>query len=464
MSNYSAIFNCPGCGSPLEIQEGTISLSCSYCELIMRVGSPGRILKYFYKSDLDDFAVKFAAERYLKKKGFPLKFEKLESKQFHLPFYRFRGMSYALLSEKMAGKDGHSEEQLMPLRKKVFHQKCRHFDLTIPGFNNKSFGLDSLGIRPGVMPLVAYHKEIFPQGSIQVDIDVSPEEAKEKAMAMFFFNLGFAAANKECISSEMIGEGLSVIFYPVWAYSIQQNNMSSTMFIDGLNKRVYHEIPGTFEYRTSGLDQSRAEEMNPVQHKCPNCGFDLPTSESSLFYYCANCSRSYMIKDDGYSLTDMVCGAYEAGEYHHPFWRFGFSAGGDIDTVGKFSKILTGEIPLIAKSKRDNPYYIYVPAFKSTNLSTLTSVGIRLCRVQPEIEVQRKNFSRAAEMVLPESEAIELVRFYWEVIRSKYQYLSGSEFDFNSRRLGQGEIIWLSLSRSYGQSKKSRTKTAQLYA
>ncbi len=461
MSNYSAIFNCPGCGSPLEIQEGTISLSCSYCELIMRVGSPGRILKYFFESDLDDFTVKFAVERHLKKKGFPLKFERLESRQFHLPFYRFRGMSYALLSEKVAGDD--DEEHLMPLKKKVFHRKCRHFDLTIPAFDNKSFGLDSLGVRPEVMPLTAYRKEIFPHESIQVDIEVSPEEAKEKAMAMFFFNLGFAAANKECLSSEMIGEGLSVIYYPVWAYSIQQNNMSSTMFIDGLNKRVFHETPGIFEYRTSGMDRSRAEEINPVQHKCPNCGFDLPASESSLFYHCENCQRSYLIEDDDYVLTDMACAQYETGKKFHPFWQFEFEVENN-DTVGKFSRMLTGEIPLIAKSKANNPFYIYVPAFRTANLSMLTSLGIRLCRVQPEIGVEKRNFSPGAEMVLPKSEAIELARFYWNVIRSKYQYLGGAEYDFDPGKLGQEKIIWLSLSRSYSQSKKFGFKKVKLHA
>ncbi len=461
MSNYSAIFNTPGCGSPLEIHEGTISLSCSYCELIMRVGSPGRILKYFFESDLDDFTVKFAVERNLKKKGFPLKFEKLGSRQFHLPFYRFWGMSYALLSEKVVGDD--DEEHLMPLKKKVFHRKCRHFDLTIPAFNNKSFGLDSLGVRPEVMPLTAYRTEIFPHESIQVDIEVSPEEAKEKAIAMFFFNLGFASANKECISSEMIGEGLSVIYYPVWAYSIQQNNMSSTMFIDGLNKRVYHEIPDVFEYQPGGADKSRAQELNPVQHKCPNCGFDLPTSESSLFYHCENCQRSYLIENDDYVLTDMACALYETGKHFHPFWQFEFSVE-DNDTVGKFSRILTGEIPLIAKSKANNPFYIYVPAFRSANLSTLTSLGIRLCRVQPEIGVEKRNFSPGAEMVLPKSEAIELARFYWNVIRSKYQYLAGSKFDFNPPGLEQGKIIWLSLSRSYSQPKKFGVKKVKLHA
>lgn len=164
------------------------------------------------------------------------------------------------------------------------------------------------------------------------------------------------------------------------------------MFVDGLNKRVYHEIPDVFEYQPGGADKSRAEELNPVQHKCPNCGFDLPTSESSLFYHCENCQRSYLIENDDYVLTDMACAQYETGKQFHPFWQFEFEVENN-DTVGKFSRILTGEIPLIAKSKANNPFYIYVPAFRSANLSTLTSLGIRLCRVQPEIGVEKRNFS-----------------------------------------------------------------------
>jgi LSD1 subclass zinc finger protein len=406
MTEYSAVFNCPGCGSPLETPEGTISLRCSYCGLIMRLGSPGRILKYYYESRVDDFAVKFASERYLKEKGFSLKFSVVKTECYHLPFYRFRGMSYALFCKREAMPE--DADMMLPApRKKIYHKRCRHFDLTIPGFTEKSFGLDSLGIRPEVIPLKAYHKSEFPENSVVLDMVISPDEAVQQAMAMFFFNIGIATDDKEYLSSEMIGEGLSVIYYPVSVCVIDHNGMLSTLFVDGLAKHVYNETPGEADFGGKGIDNSSASELNPVQHKCPNCGFDLPVSQRSLFYYCENCDRSYMIGDDTYHKVEARCAAHESRAQYHPFWRFPFSVK-DRDTVGKFSKILTGEIPLIARSKKDNKFYLYIPAFRSTNLDSLTSLGLRLCRVQPELEIKGEMSSPASEMVLPPSEGLEL--------------------------------------------------------
>jgi len=436
MADYSAQFNCPGCGSPLETLEGTISLQCKFCGLIMRIGSPGRILKYFYQPKLDGFAVKFSVEKHLKEKGLSLSYSEISRRLYYIPFYRFRGMQ----------------------------RKSGHFDLTVPAYTNESFGLQSLGIRPEVMPLTALHNDNFPEDSVKIDIKISPEEAKQKSMTMFFMNVGFASLNKEVLSSEMIGEGLSLIYYPVWAFSLSQGDFFTTMFIDGLNKRVYHEIPGEQETPSTGVDLSRASEMNPVQHKCPNCGFDLPVSEYSLFYYCQNCFRSYMIVDDSYVSTELRTAKYEEGEHYHPFWRFPFIAGDNIGTVSKFSKILTGEIPLVAKNKAQNRFYLYAPGFKSMNLESLTNVGTRICCVQPELNIEKKHVPFEAEMILPESEALELARHYWNIMKSKYRHLDKPEFEFESCKTGKGEIIWLSLSRPHYDTRPRYFNQAKLYA
>ncbi len=459
MADYSAVFNCPGCGSPLETLEGTISLQCSYCGLIMRLGSPGRILKYFYDSRMDNFAAKFAAEKYIKKNGLSLKFTPISNRLYHLPFYRFKGMSYALYSKDVMSEIREGDYDL-PMKNTVFHRRCRNFDLTIPAFDNKMFGLDSLGVRPGVMPLTVYHKIFFPSESALLDITVTPEQAEQTAMIMFFFGVGMTAADKNYLSSEMIGEGLSVIYYPVWAYSVERDGMVSTMFIDGLTKDVYHEVFDSFEYNGRGADVSKAVELNPTQHKCPNCGFDLPVSELSLYYYCANCDRSYTLEDDDYHSVELKCASHENGSNYHPFWRFQFAIG-ETDTVGKFSKILTGEIPLIKKSKANNPFYLYIPAFHSGNLNALTNLGGRLCRMQPELSFNKKSQPPSADMFLPESEGLELARFYWNLLRSKYMFLCGEKYDFESCDIKKGELIWLGLNRSYGGPKKVNFKKAQ---
>ena len=102
---------------------------------------------------------------------------------------------------------------------------------------------------------------------------------------------------------------------------------------------------------------------------------------------------------------------------------------------------------MIAKSKANSLFYLYVPAFRAVNLRVLTTVGVRLCRVQPELKIERKPFSPTAEMVLPETEAKELARFYWNVMRSKYQYLNSAGYEFKSCKVGPGELIWLSFTR-----------------
>ena len=135
-----------------------------------------------------------------------------------------------------------------------------------------------------------------------------------------------------------------------------------------------------------------------------------------------------MISDDTYLTTELRSAKYEEGSYYHPFWRFPFAAGKDIDTVAKFSKILTGEIPLVAKNKAQNRFYLYVPGFKSMNLNSLTNVGIRVCCVQPLLEIVKESISFEAEMVLPESEALELARHYWDLIKSKYRHLEKPGF------------------------------------
>ncbi len=353
-------------------------------------------------------------------------------------------MSYSLFT-KSTTIEIESETDLPLPPKREIEQKCRAFDLTVPAFDEKSFGLESLGVRPEVVPLIAFQKGNMPQNSRLLDITINPESAKRTSMGFFYYNQGNTDGREEHVTSEMIGEGLSVIYYPVWAYSIARDSMESTLFIDGLAKRVINEIAEAFENSPKGKDESTATELNPVQHKCPNCGFDLPISDSSLFYHCSNCDHSYLIKDDGYQSAETLSSVNEQGSSYYPFWRFPFSTGAKIKTVAEFSKILPGEIPLIAKNKAQNIFYLYSPAFKIADLRSLTARGIRLCNMQPILEIEKAPVVPAAEMVLPESEGKELVRFYWNSMRIKYKFLDNDIYNFDKSLVGAGELIWLTM-------------------
>jgi len=146
-------------------------------------------------------------------------------------------------------------EQDIPLPPKIkYFHKCHNLDLTVPGISVKDIGLDSLGIRPEVVPLTALVKGELPADSIFMDVDTSSEDAIRYSMGLNYFNLGFTNGKEELVESEMVGEGLSLIYYPVVAYIVQRGNQISTVFIDGLAKRVFNEIPGEFSIKTEGKD------------------------------------------------------------------------------------------------------------------------------------------------------------------------------------------------------------------
>lgn len=454
MPEYKTRFNCPGCGSPLQTLEGAISLQCSFCGMVMRIGAPGRILKYYYRSDLDSFALKFAVERYLKDNGRLSSLTVDSTTLYYLPFYRFRGMSYSLIAEtKIEDEQVDIDRQFIPTRT-VFHQRCRHFDLTIPAFENPAFGLDSLGVRPEVIPLDIFSSDALPADAIVLDIQKNPDQAKQAAMGMFAFNLGFALEGKDHLISEMIGEGLSIIYHPVWRVSSIIDGLDIAFLIDGLSKRIINEIPESFEAAQTGKDCFEADPFKPMPHRCPNCGADFPASEVSIVYYCPNCRKSYIVASDSYRPIETQAAVYEQGIGSYPFWRFPFTGGRGEKTVGEFARILTGEIPLIAKGKAQNPFYLYLPAFKLADLDSLTARAIRLNRTQPILETGEQEFAPAADMILPESEAQELARFYWQVIRAKYRHLNSPDYDFARSKIGTGEIIWLTLTESSEAARK----------
>jgi predicted RNA-binding Zn-ribbon protein involved in translation (DUF1610 family) len=277
-------------------------------------------------------------------------------------------------------------------------------------------------------------------------VTVSPGEARQKSLGLFAFNLGFALDGKECLISEIVGAKLSLIYYPVWAYCFEMDGSEKTAFLDGLSRRVINIVDGAYEYSAQGKDSGPSSGFSPVPHKCPNCGYDFPVSESALVYRCSNCGRFYIIHADGYSQIQTTGYVYEPSSSLYPFWKIPFEIGDDMTTVSQFSKILTGEIPLIAKNKAAQHFYLYMPAFVIPNLESLTTVGLRLCRTQPILSLGNSEIRLAGDVVLNDNDAFILAKFYWFLIRCRYRHLLESGYEFRPEMLGKPELVWLTVS------------------
>lgn len=439
MADQQLIYNCPGCGKPTPAPEGALTNKCEYCDLVVRIGGPHRILKYFYSSKIEAYGARMAVDRYLKKQGLPLTGKIVKSEFFYLPFYRFQGMALDYLAPTVEMVEV-AENVQMPARTKC-KLKGKKFDVTVLAFTDTDFGLISLGIRPHAVPLYAFSRQEIPRETTIVGSDISPQQAEHQALEIHRHNVGLYNKS-EPICSAMIGEKISVIYFPIWAVTHETNGVQMTVFVDALANRGYSHKDRPFDYRGKTVTEENSYFMKPQRHQCPHCGADLKEKHFSLFYPCKNCGRSYLLKDEGYS--QVKCQAVET-PLCMPFWRFPleFNSQRHYKTVQDFSRLLTAEIALMRKRKKNNRFYLYSPAFKSNDVNRWVKRALGIMKTQPHDKLSGKLPAQGPVLCIDEGEAKEMAVFLWRVATNKYVNLHKREFQFDMSYLPSGEIVWL---------------------
>ena len=439
MADQQLIYNCPGCGKPTKAPEGALTNQCEYCALVVRIGAPHRILKYFYQSKIDRYAARMVVDRYLKSKNLPLSSGVVEAQFYYLPFYRFRGMAMDYIAPPSEIKEV-IEGEVIRVQSK-FKLKAKDFDITTPAFSSNKFGLSSLGMRPQSIPLYAYSQDEIPDDAIIVKSDISPAEAETKAMNLHKHNVGLYNRGK-VLCSAMIGEQISVIYFPVWAVSYKSSEGVKTTFVDALAKRGYAQVKDVFKFNDKASAEKDIYFIQLMKHQCPNCGADLEEKHFSLFYPCSNCKRFYILADDGYKQTKCLAADTPICA---PYWRFPleFQARKSYKTVKEFYNLLPSEIALLRKEKGENRFYLYNPAFKSSDVNRLVSRAMTVLRTQPHDKLVEKVPAKGPVMSIDEAEAREMAVFLWNIATFKYPRLRLKEFYLDEENLPPGEIVWL---------------------
>jgi DNA-directed RNA polymerase subunit RPC12/RpoP len=446
MLDSQLIYNCPGCGKPTSAAQGAWTNRCQYCGLVVRLGAPGAILKYFYPSKVDPFGARMAADRYLKENQLPLTGNIIQSDFFYVPFYRFRGMALDYISssviEQHPVESSEDVEESISFNNKL-QLKCKDFDITIPAISEMGFGLTSLGIRPAAVPLYSFCPTDIPQGAVVVNADISPLDIPEKADTLHKANTGLYTKGKSLYTA-MIGEQISLIYFPIWALTHEIAGQQKTVFIDALAKRGYAQIDSPFEFTASSKLTLESASVTPVRHQCPNCGADLEDKPFSLYYPCKNCNRAYLLNKTGYrQITPLIANLPLSA----PFWRFKLELNGQktYKTVMDFSTLLVSELAFLRKEKRDNQFYLYSPAFYAADPNRWAEMALRIVKSQPHDQLTKKLPGESPDLAIEESEGKQMAVFLWQVIATRYQRVQKAGFRVDESTLPEGEIVWLPL-------------------
>lgn len=445
MADSQLIYNCPGCGKPTTASQGGLTNRCQYCGLVARIGAPETVFKYFYPSKVDTFGARMAADRFLKENQLPLTGNIIRAEFYYLPFYRFRGMALDYIASTVAETkpitgEGEIDESVSLTTK--LQLKGKDFDVTIPGVSEIGFGMISLGIRPVAVPLYGFCPTDISRDAIIIGSDISAAEIPAKATDLHRTNLGLYNKGR-AIYSAMIGEQLSVIYFPIWALTHQVGGQEKTVFVDALAKRGYQQSDSAFKFGGSRSAGQNSQFITPMRHQCPNCGQDLEEKPFSLFYPCSNCRRAYLLDKNGYrQVAPQVAVAANA-----PFWRFKLELAGKktYKTVKDFSELLVSEPAFLRKEKRDRQFYLYSPAFFAGDVNRWTEMALRIVKSQPHDELVEGLPAVGPDVCVEEKEAKQMAAFLWDIATAKYLKLKKAGFQVDENILPPGEIIWLPL-------------------
>lgn len=349
---------CPQCGGPVSLAETDRFFACDYCRVRLYITAEGPFHYRLTPKTEGDGLV-------------------------HIPYWRFKGVSYALRNAQV---------------------QHRILDMTRVAVPNNYLPY-SLGVRPQAVPLTFVTAKtagsfLPPATPLKDILDGIDKQLTHREMRADMTRTMKPAEN---IERAYIGETASVIFLPVLPKGNQlQDGISAAM--------QYQTGPGT----TSLIDAaSGAADWSPrfLPALCPACGWDLDGQRESCVFACDNCNRAWM--PDRQELTEVRMGAVprrmESSKYI-PFWKIRPRVNGvALETYADL--IRYANLPkAVIKRWESQEMVFWTPAFKVRPKLFLLLAGMLTISPPDNIVRDRVRLSPAYPVTLPLSEAEESLK------------------------------------------------------
>ncbi len=354
--------------------------------------------------------MKFVTERYCKRSGIDLPKSFVDSRLFFIPFWRFKGMIYQLRAEAVTYtfSDGVSLET----EKKV-KVDSKPFDINFPGVNQELINHIIMGMRSQVMEL---HPQLPTKLAKSAEV-IKPEITLDAAREMAYNNAFGVYRKKNVCCQELIGEKLTLIYFPVWVSQFTNRTGAWWLLVDGVSKRGItcgqDEFCGFYSH--SDFDGVGSVKIFP--HHCPNCGADLPAGKNAVVYTCQNCWRGWYL--DGDRLRQIEISYVDFNNDNNvkffPFWQFNasFNSKGSILTYHQAQILFRNKLSVFVDDSEDGIFRFFVPGFSARNPRSLWKLSSRLTQSQPNFTTSKRLRFSSVPATLPEDEAAQMARAIW---------------------------------------------------
>jgi DNA-directed RNA polymerase subunit RPC12/RpoP len=338
LSQLVVATECPNCGAPLDVSEGANTIRCGNCRSNLLVTGRKQVLSYYVPSKTTEDAARSVA-----RSGFTAA-QIVRADLYFIPYYRLTGHDFTWqrrAPEPVSGDEPSRDAMVSLLRDEQAEGRAlvaavltagrsstdaaeggpvqlvdRYIEKSFVARALPEFAAYSLGVRSQVLRVGLMRPERLAQVGEAVAVGIDVDAAMTR---------GLQEPGARIVSRQVLARILSIIYFPYWVVELQQGSDGWLTLVDGVTGSVAQprsplSLRQSLDVAASG-DQPTAG-FRPLV--CPNCGWDLPVSADDVVFFCASCSKAWLLH--GTEMTEVpheiaaVAGVVDAA--YLPFWRF----------------------------------------------------------------------------------------------------------------------------------------------
>jgi predicted RNA-binding Zn-ribbon protein involved in translation (DUF1610 family) len=354
---------CSQCGGNINLEEGSNTVSCPYCDSSFLITGYDKILSYYIPRNLEErrTAVQTLARRYLHTLSGHCRIEEIHL--FHLPYYHLRGKIFQLVRHYQ----NHAPELHDPVEPLTTVQ-TRYLDRSFLATSLEGLNLYSLGIRTSVLQLNLFKPETLQEKRTVYPVTVSTDRALEIGLGK-----QYTGSPDTCVTAQI----LSIVYAPIWEVTIRGIDGDFSLIIDALSETIV-EHQASFRFLSDHLPNEQLPPCSTISFHslaCPNCGWNLPPDAKLCVFVCKNCHRVWECNTQGLRETrgSMVL-APTTHEPQHliylPFWIFP-----------------AAKETLRPRGGETTDAHIFIPAFNVRDLTVIHRLAATFTSAQPRLDL-----------------------------------------------------------------------------
>ncbi len=391
---------CPQCGAEVDLAEEDTVFKCLYCGSILKPTGRNQVQSFFIAPRENARKVGEALLRALKDKNV----RGLEIAGYHLmyaPYWRVSGMFF----QWIFGREHYKASFGTSAWESFKELKAKPWFRTFPAFDSSKWGLPSIGLRAQTVKIWPFNKQKMGKDPLLVRQTVPFKEATNFVQRSIERIRTRDGIEIEMVKSELVGERYSLLFFPLYCYTLKGNGRKSTLLVDALSHKVIKGTIDVDELKDNPVgDKIPYRPLKFLPFTCPNCGWAFPFKPHAKIHVCRSCAQAWQERGGEYvSVPYKVARKDDStlGWKYLPFWRLTAaikSGETEYRTLKEFFELFP--LPRVmdedALEKRD--IYFYVPAFRIRDVRAVDKFAAQLTRTQPQFTETTPSTNEESEL------------------------------------------------------------------